>query len=104
MIKQYYTCNLQLLFKAQSKIVRVSYSLEMLWGHRGLVGLFINKFIRCQGLRVRIPLPSFPFEGCIVRGEKDEEEELERVKREERGRQRRHSNQERLREKAFGSN
>ena len=25
-------------------------------GHRGLVGLFVNKFIRCQGSRDRIPV------------------------------------------------
>ena len=25
-------------------------------GHRGLVGLFVNKFIRCQGSRDQIPV------------------------------------------------
>ena len=59
-----------------------------------------------QGSRVRIPSPTFPFEECIVRVEKkmkkkeeEEEEDRELVKREERGRQRGHSNQERLRER-----
>ena len=81
----------------------------MLWGHRGLVGLFINKFIRGQGLRVLIPSPTFTFEECIVRVEKkrkkkeeeEEEEDRQRVNREERGRRRRHLNQERLRERLW---
>ena len=50
-------------------------------GHRGLVGLFVNKFIRCQGSRVRIPSPTFPFERCIVWGEEDEEERRRRRRR-----------------------
>ena len=62
---------------------------------------------RRQGLRVRIPSPTFSFEECIVSGwprEEDEEQEQEqedhgRVKQEERGRRRRHSDQERLRER-----
>ena len=73
-------------------------------GHRGLVGLFVNKFIRCQGSRVRIFSPTLPFEECIVWVEKkmkkkEEEEDRERVNREERGRRQGHSNQERLRER-----
>ena len=45
----------------------------MLVGHRGLVGLFINKFIRCQGLRVRIPSPTISFERRMYRIEENEE-------------------------------
>ena len=53
-----------------------------------------GRSLSLQGLRVRIPSPTFPFEECIVRVEKkmkkkeeeEEEEDREHVNREERGR------------------
>ena len=95
-----------LCLKIETQIITTNFQV----GHRGLVGLFINnKFIWCQGSRVRTPSPTFillnvSFEECIVSGwprEEDEEQEQEdhgRVKQEERGRRRRRSDQERLRE------
>ena len=73
----------------------------LIWvGRRGLTDKSVDLSTRRQGWRVRIPSPTFPFEECIIRGEEDEEEEeeedeedLERVK-EDRGKWRRHSNQE----------
>ena len=76
------------------------------WAYLSCISL-----LQRQGSRVRIPSPTFSFEDsfeeCIVSGwpqEEDEEQEQEqedhgRVKQEERGRRRGHSDQERLRER-----
>ena len=39
---------------------------SLLEGHRGLVGLFVNKFIRCQGSRVRTPVGLLNFLNSLV--------------------------------------